>query len=224
MTTTQMIIRLAVAAILGGLIGIERDYRSKDAGFRTHVLVALGSALFMLVSQYGFTNIIAHGAVGRFDPSRVAAQVVSGMGFLGAGCIILQKNVVKGLTTAAGLWVTSAIGLACGSGMYLPSLVATLILLVCLEAVNNHLPKPGRQHITVGFHAKSRDDIQHLLDQLRQQGVTLSTYDMKRDTTAEGELYRVSMEIRVKRGRVYERLVNEYLDKFDEISIDNFEG
>ena len=110
----EITVRLFVALLLGGLIGVERDYRSKDAGIRTHFLVALGSALFCVVSQFGF-------GVDLKDSSRVAAQVVSGIGFLGAGTIIFQKdkNVVRGLTTAAGLWVTAAIGLACGTGMYL---------------------------------------------------------------------------------------------------------
>ena len=104
-TYTELTIRLSLALILGGSIGIEREYRAKEAGFRTHFLVALGSALFCLVSQYGF-------GIDLKDSSRVAAQVVSGIGFLGAGTIIFQKNVVRGLTTAAGLWVTAAIGLA----------------------------------------------------------------------------------------------------------------
>lgn len=108
----EITLRLFVALILGGIIGIEREYRSKEAGFRTHFLVALGSALFCIVSQYGFGFDLK-------DSSRVAAQVVSGIGFLGAGTIIFQKNVVRGLTTAAGLWVTAAIGLTCGTGMYI---------------------------------------------------------------------------------------------------------
>ena len=106
----EITLRLFVALLLGGVIGIEREYRSKEAGFRTHFLVALGSALFCVVSQYGFGFDLK-------DSSRVAAQVVSGIGFLGAGTIIFQKNVVRGLTTAAGLWVTAAIGLACGTGV-----------------------------------------------------------------------------------------------------------
>lgn len=94
----EISLRLFMAFLLGGIIGIEREYRSKDAGSRTHFLVALGSALFCVVSQYGFGFDLK-------DSSRVAAQVVSGIGFLGAGTIIFQKNVVRGLTTAAGLWV-----------------------------------------------------------------------------------------------------------------------
>ena len=130
--TGQYILSIIIAAVLGGAIGFEREYRSKEAGFRTHFLVGLGSALFMLLSLYGFDDFI--GIPGKqHDPSRIAAQVVSGMGFIGAGTIIFQKNVVKGLTTAAGLWVTSAIGMAAGAGMYALASVATLLVLLCLE-------------------------------------------------------------------------------------------
>lgn len=132
----EFTIRLLVALLLGGLIGIEREYRSKEAGFRTHFLVALGSALFCIVSQYGFGEDLK-------DSSRVAAQVVSGIGFLGAGTIIFQRNVVRGLTTAAGLWVTAAIGLACGSGLYWVAIAATIIVLFGLEVLNAFVPKYG---------------------------------------------------------------------------------
>lgn len=140
--TLDFILRIFVAALLGGAIGLEREYRSKEAGFRTHFLVALGSALFMVVSAYGF-----EGALGtpehRWDVSRVAAQVVSGIGFIGAGTIIFRKseNVVSGLTTAAGLWVTAAIGLTCGGGMYILAAAATFLVLVGLEAFNLILKK-----------------------------------------------------------------------------------
>ena len=130
--TTTFILRLVVAALLGAVIGLDREYRAKDAGFRTHFLVALGSALFMVISQYGFTDMLQGGAV-SLDPSRIAAQVVTGIGFIGAGTIILQKKIVRGLTTAAGLWVTSAIGLACGAGMYVIAVVATVLTLIGLE-------------------------------------------------------------------------------------------
>ena len=120
-----LIIRIFIAGILGGLIGIEREYRAKEAGFRTHFLVALGSALFMVVSQYGFSHILETSPNVSLDPSRIASQVVSGIGFIGAGTIIFQKHVVRGLTTAAGLWVTSAIGLATGAGLYTVSVAST---------------------------------------------------------------------------------------------------
>ena len=136
----EFILRIFIAAILGGAIGLEREYRDKAAGFRTHFLVALGSALFMIVSAYGFagaTDAPDH----RLDVSRVAAQVVSGIGFIGAGTIIFQKNAVRGLTTAAGVWVTAAIGLACGGGMYVLATAATALVLFGLEAFNLFLRK-----------------------------------------------------------------------------------
>lgn len=125
-----------MAAVLGGIIGLEREYREKAAGFRTHFLVALGSALFMILSQYGFDAAIREMPNVSFDPSRIASQVVTGIGFIGAGTIIFQKNVVRGLTTAAGIWVTAAIGLACGTGLYVLAAVSTLLVLIGLEAFN----------------------------------------------------------------------------------------
>ncbi|KAA8729808.1 MAG: MgtC/SapB family protein [Ewingella americana] len=129
---TDFLIRIALAGVLGGLIGIERQLRAKEAGLRTHVLVGIGSAMFMIVSKYGFADLLTLTHV-SFDPSRVAAQVVSGMGFLGAGTIIIQKQVVKGLTTAAGLWVTAAIGLVIGSGLYEIGIYGAFLTLIVLE-------------------------------------------------------------------------------------------
>ena len=136
--TLEFVLRIVVAAILGGVIGMEREYREKAAGFRTHFLVALGSALFMIISVHGFTDALIS-ENHRLDVARVAAQVVTGIGFIGAGAIVLQKNVVHGLTTAAGVWVTAAIGLACGSGMYVLAAVATILVLIGLEAFNYFL-------------------------------------------------------------------------------------
>jgi len=126
----DFIIRLCVAGLCGTVIGLDREYRVKDAGFRTHFLVALGSALIMIVSQYGFADILMHTGVG-LDPSRIAAQVVSGIGFIGAGTIIVTRDKrVKGLTTAAGLWAAAIIGLACGAGYVECAAFATLVVLV----------------------------------------------------------------------------------------------
>ena len=120
----DFVLRLLVAGILGAIIGLDREYRAKEAGYRTHFLVSLGSALIMIVSQYGFQDIIKESSV-TLDPSRVAAQVVSGIGFIGAGTIIFQKQIVRGLTTAAGLWATAGIGLAVGAGMYVIGIANT---------------------------------------------------------------------------------------------------
>ena len=124
----DLILRLFLGGMMGGLIGLEREFRAKEAGFRTHFIVALGSALFMMISQLAFN--------GRFDAARVAAQVVSGIGFIGAGVIIFQKNMVRGVTTAAGLWVAAAIGLACGGGLYWLAGAATLMTVICLEMMH----------------------------------------------------------------------------------------
>ena len=124
-----MISRLVVAGVLGGLIGLEREFRAKEAGVRTHFIVALGSALFMIISQFAFGDQ-------QHDAARVAAQVVSGIGFIGAGVIIFQKNSIRGITTAAGLWVAAAIGLACGSGMYVLAASASILTILVLELMN----------------------------------------------------------------------------------------
>ena len=132
--TWEFVLRIFIAALLGGAIGLEREYRAKEAGFRTHFLVALGSALFMVVSAYGFDGAM-FSPEHRWDVSRVAAQVVSGIGCIGAGTIIFHKseNVVRG--------VTAAIGLACGGGMYVLAAAATTLVLVGLEAFNFILHK-----------------------------------------------------------------------------------
>ena len=127
-----MLIRLLVAAVLGSIIGWERERRAWTAGLRTHMMVCLGSSLIMIVSAFGFQDVVGTKGV-ELDPSRVAAQVVSGIGFLGAGTILFLRNeVVKGLTTAAGLWTVAAIGLAVGGGLYIPALATTAIAMVIL--------------------------------------------------------------------------------------------
>ena len=127
----ETILRLVVAAVLGGLVGLERERLEWAAGMRTHALVSLGSALFMVVSIFGFSDILNERHV-VLDPSRVAAQVASGIGFIGAGTIIFRREVVKGLTTAASIWAVAAVGLAVGGGMFLAAGAATLLALALL--------------------------------------------------------------------------------------------
>jgi putative Mg2+ transporter-C (MgtC) family protein len=125
--------RLAVAAALGAAIGIEREIRDREAGIRTHLLVALGSALFTIISAYGFHEFLASGdPVVRADPTRIAAQIVTGIGFLGAGAIIREGLSVRGLTTAGSLWVSAAIGMAAGAGWYWAALVTTVLTIFAL--------------------------------------------------------------------------------------------
>lgn len=124
----EMLLRLALAVLLGGIIGFERERNASTAGLRTHMLVSLGAALAIIVSAFGFNDVLGHAHV-DLDPSRIAAQVVSGVGFLGAGAILIMHRfeVVRGLTTAAGLWTVAAIGLAVGSGLYVAAIGATII-------------------------------------------------------------------------------------------------
>ena len=107
---------LALAFVLSALVGLEREVRQKSAGLRTYSLVGVSAALFMLISKYGFMNVLENGRV-VVDPSRVAAQIVSGIGFIGGGVIFMRRNIVRGLTTAASVWLTSALGMACGAGL-----------------------------------------------------------------------------------------------------------
>jgi putative Mg2+ transporter-C (MgtC) family protein len=127
----EIAFRLVLAVVLGGVVGFERERQNRPAGFRTHILVCVGSALVMLVSVYGFTGELAHIGDG-VDPSRIAAQVVAGVGFLGAGTILRHGNTITGLTTAASLWIVSGIGLAVGIGFYLGAVLTTLMVLVSL--------------------------------------------------------------------------------------------
>jgi putative Mg2+ transporter-C (MgtC) family protein len=129
----QELLRLAVAAGLGAAVGLERELREREAGLRTHLLVCMGSALFTIVSAYGFHEfLVSGGSLVRTDPTRIAAQIVTGIGFLGAGAIIRQGLSVRGLTTAATLWLVAGIGMASGAGYYGPALIATVIALITL--------------------------------------------------------------------------------------------
>jgi putative Mg2+ transporter-C (MgtC) family protein len=152
----QLAIRLLSAALMGAVIGYEREFRGKGAGVRTHMLVCMGACLFMLISKYGF------GDSARFDAARVAAGVVSGIGFLGGGLIIKTKsNVITGLTTAAGLWVTGAIGLGAGSGMVIMAAIGTFLVLLCMEILNAWRFKLGDRVVTVVLSSK---DSKNLVD------------------------------------------------------------
>jgi putative Mg2+ transporter-C (MgtC) family protein len=129
----ESLLRLALAAVFGGAVGLEREFREREAGFRTHMLVSVGSALFTIASAYGFRDFLLHGgSLVRTDPTRIAAQIVTGIGFLGAGAIIRQGLSIRGLTTAATLWVVAAIGLTTGAGYYSAAAITTLLVLFSL--------------------------------------------------------------------------------------------
>jgi len=135
-----------LAFLLSGLIGLEREWRQKDAGLRTYTVVGIGAALFTLISKYGFGDVITKGLI-VLDPSRVTAQIVSGLGFIGAGVIFVHRGSVRGLTTAAGIWLTAAIGTACAAGLPVLASLATAAYLALsfTGPITRRLP-PGRHH------------------------------------------------------------------------------
>ncbi|MFV1951706.1 MAG: MgtC/SapB family protein [Nitrospinota bacterium] len=149
-----IIVKLLLAAILGGLIGIEREAHGRPAGFRTHILIATGSALLMMISQYMFEiyQELRVESIVRIDPGRIAAMTIASMGFLGAGVIIRERGKVRGLTTAACLWIVTAIGLAVGCGFYLPAVITTFISilsLVMLRYIERNISKDWYRKIVI---------------------------------------------------------------------------
>ena len=200
--------RLCVAGLCGTIIGLDREYRVKDAGFRTHFLVALGSALMMVVSQYGFGELLAaHGDL-RFDPGRIAAQVVSGIGLVGAGGVILHRQLVRGLTTAASLWATAGIGLAAGAHMYVLAGAATVLTLFGLEALTLFFGGLGRKRTLLVYSSAHRAAVEAMFDKLKTSRYTIISYEVEA-RKIDGEVrYRATLVIRAK-GAAEE---NEFVD------------
>lgn len=192
--------RLELAALFGTIIGLDREYREKEAGFRTHFLVSLGSALMMIVSQYGFSEILTHDGV-SLDPSRIAAQVVSGIGFIGAGTIIFNHQIVRGLTTAASLWATAGIGLTAGAGMSWLALAATILTLVALEGLSLVFRSLGSRRMVVVFSASDRTGVADTLDRIRTDGYMVVSYEVVPQVVGgDGITYRVTMVVKAKPG------------------------
>lgn len=192
--------RLVLAAIFGTIIGLDREYREKEAGFRTHFLVSLGSALMMIVSQYGFSEILTHDGV-SLDPSRIAAQVVSGIGFIGASTIIFNHQIVRGLTTAASLWATAGIGLTAGAGMSWLALAATILTLVALEGLSLVFRSLGSRRMVVVFSASDRTGVADTLDRIRTDGYMVVSYEVVPQVVGgDGITYRVTMVVKAKPG------------------------
>ncbi|MDA2232785.1 methyltransferase [Bacillus cereus] len=193
----DFIIRIGVAGLLGAMIGIEREIRSKEAGLKTHFLVAVGSALIMVVSKYAFSDIVFEEHM-SLDPSRIAAQVVSGVGFLGAGTIIIQKQAVKGLTTAAGLWATAGIGLAIGAGMYVVGIGATILVLIGLEIVSRIFKVQFLfpQNIAVQMFVNKHEAVQQILETLQVKGIPILSYEVEASQQGTETVYKVGMQLK----------------------------
>ena len=180
----EILLRVVLAGILGGAIGAEREIREREAGLRTHMLVSIGAALFMLVSAYGFSDFHFSNASGiTYDPTRIAAQVVTGIGFLGAGAIIRQGLSVRGLTTAASLWVVAAIGLATGAGYYSAALITTVVVLVSLWPLRIvafrifERVRPGELRLEVELQPSESPSV--LVDPLEKRGIAVRSFEVE---------------------------------------------
>ena len=202
---------------MGVLIGLEREYRAKEAGYRTHFLVALGSALMMIVSQYGFMEVLKTDLI-RLDPSRIAAQVVSGIGFIGAGTIILQKQIVRGLTTAAGIWATSGIGLAVGAGMYAVGISATLLVLLGLETLSYFFKSIGLRNMMIDFSTDDKEAIKRVSKKFNTRNYVVVSYEMTEAYTNGKNVYHVSMVLKAKSINE-EGLLLMFLQDFPDITV-----
>jgi putative Mg2+ transporter-C (MgtC) family protein len=209
----QNLIRLGVAAGLGGLIGLEREMRDREAGFRTHLLVCVGSALFTIVSAYGFRDFLTSGdQVVRADPTRIAAQIVTGIGFLGAGAIIRQGLSVRGLTTAATLWVVAAVGLAAGAGYYSAAVITTALVLLALwplrimayRVLTRFRPEDGR--LLVALPAGQAPG--EVIDEVERAGARISSLEVSQ----EGDRRRLEFDVVLPRDTPAARIVAQIAD------------
>lgn len=204
----ELVLRLGVTLVLCGLIGLERESRDQVAGLRTHILVGLGSALFTLVSAYGFQEFVGRppepGTRVQFDPTRIAAQVVSGIGFLGAGAIIRQGFNVRGLTTAAALWIVAAIGMAAGAGYYEGAVATTAIALPSLIFFRRVRPvlmsRLRTDYVLVELELRPEGDLGDALALLARDGHSIQ--GMESDVSEEGSSFQ--LEVRVPPGRELE--------------------
>jgi putative Mg2+ transporter-C (MgtC) family protein len=195
----DVLLRLVVAGILGGAIGAEREIRERDAGLRTHLLVGVGAALFTIVSAYAWAdfNFSARNGV-TYDPTRIAAQIVTGIGFLGAGAIIRHGLSIRGLTTAATLWVVAAIGMAAGAGYYSGAIVATVVVLVSLwplRIIAFHIfarIRPGEIRLEVELRPNESPAV--LLESLETRGVAVRSFEIE----DARERRRVALEVNLE--------------------------
>ena len=209
----EALLRLALAAALGGLIGLERELREREAGLRTHLLVSLGSALFTIAGAYGFHDfLVSGGNVVRTDPTRVAAQIVTGIGFLGAGAIIRQGLSVRGLTTAATLWVVAAVGLAAGAGYYSAAIITTALVLLALyplriiayKIVRRVRPEDGRLFVALPAGRAPGN----VIDEVERAVARIDSIEVSQ----EGDRRRLELDVALARGTPATALVARVAD------------
>ncbi len=203
------LVRVVVACLCGGLVGLERTKRLKEAGIRTHIIVALGATLIMVVSKYGFTDVI--GA----DASRIASNVITGISFLGAGVIFVRGGSVKGLTTAAGIWATAAIGLALGAGMYTVGVLCTALMILLQISLHKFLPgdMQSSKELLLVISKDYHTVMPKIRARLEEMKVLISGVEMEKMDNGD---VRVSMEVRLHKDNLSDGLL-DLADEFPEI-------
>ncbi|MCD9023570.1 MgtC/SapB family protein [Cohnella silvisoli] len=209
---TEMTLRLLLALALGGLIGLERELGGHSAGFRTHILVCLGSAIIVLLSMYGFSEFAAEPNV-RLDPARLAAQVISGIGFLGAGTIMRTGLGVSGLTTAASLWVSAAIGLAAGAGFYYGAFIATFLVVISLFVLNKVEKLFSRtkkvRELLIKME-KTSSGLNLVLAHLNRSGLQINKLSVENDEAGDQQTDRhlvIRIQLKLKKIQNYEEAI-----------------
>lgn len=221
----ELLIRIFVAGICGAVIGYERKSRLKEAGIRTHFIVALASALMMVISKYGFFDLLNMAQPGqdiRLDPSRMASTIITGVGFLGAGAIFIRKNTINGLTTAAGIWATAGVGMAIGTGFYFIGIVSTFIMLVVQIFLHKNnwftrkIPTSETVKIIVKNESGSLVEINEMLARKR-----IELLNIKTEVIENGQNLAVEMHIKVPSGSTPIDVVNIFAgnDKIKSIDV-----
>lgn len=183
LTASDILIRLVLASMFGGLIGLERERKDWAAGLRTHMMVSVGSCLIMIVSSFGFSDILGTANV-SLDPSRVASQVITGIGFIGAGTILfIKQGTIRGLTTASGLWTVAAIGLATGGGLYFAAGATTIIALIILWAIKPLEERFSRKFksISICVVAKPGADSSFIKQLIDREELKIQTFNLERE-------------------------------------------
>ena len=203
MLNDQMIyiLRIILAGVCGIAIGLERKNRSKEAGIRTHFVVSCGAALIMIVSKYAFFDIIQGGMFGdievKLDPSRVASTIASGIGFLGAGMIFVHKNTISGLTTAAGIWATSGVGMAIGAGMYVVGIGAVIVILIAQLLLHLDLRrnKNARSNILIIKDVDVQNFQSFISDKFEEKNISIQgvSIDCTNDDRTKDYIFRIDV-------------------------------
>jgi putative Mg2+ transporter-C (MgtC) family protein len=227
---------LAAALALCSLIGLEREFRQKSAGLRTHTLVGLGAALFVLISKYGFTDVLREGQI-MLDPSRVAAQIVTGVGFIGGGLIFVRRDVVRGLTTAAVVWLSAAVGSACGAGL---PLLATFVTAAHFVVVYGYPPllrlltrtRPATAVVQVSYHHGQgvlRDILTlstgagYLVERVGTERRAADEYDDSRAGIPAGPPHVIDLRMRLVGPRALDDLLTTLSERPGVLSVDSGE-